>query len=164
MGSGSGRSTETAIKLVDTWESEGEGLVFGPLSHVICDGFEVHNMILDCNSANNPKYAEGEPVWIVIPLAATARVDTVTLRWNDGQLPSSGYIPWHLGAAREFEICARVPGTIGYVTNCSAFVSTGAVDVVPVGTEADQLVVRLTRRTSGVDFYSLSVVELFGAM
>src|SRR5207247_1686060 len=86
IGSGPEGLNQSTIKLVDAWDAAIEGLIFGNLyGPTYCDGFEVHDMLLDCNAANNPKYAFGEPVWIAIPLATTARVETVALHWSEAQ-------------------------------------------------------------------------------
>jgi hypothetical protein len=146
---------------VDTWEGLGEGLIFGILlDPAYCDGFEVHDMVLDCNAANNPKYTLGERVGIVIPLVTTSRVETVALHWSDAQIPGRG---WHFGPAQQFSLCTRMAGNGDYVTNCSAISSTGRVDIVPVGADTDEIVVQLERRAAGVDFYSLAEIEVAGA-
>ncbi len=118
-------------------------------------------MVLDCNAANNPKYAVGAPVWIVVPLGSTARVDTVTMHWKGDFIP--GIAAWFLGPAQEFSVCARVAGVGGYVTNCSTAASTGDSDTVAVGVDTDEIILQLQRRASGVDFYCLAGIEVAGA-
>jgi hypothetical protein len=162
MGSGSEGSAASVIKLVETWSAWEEGVIFSPLHQTAyCDCFEVRNLVLDCNAQNNPKYAVGEPVWLRIPLTTTARVDSVTLHWTDA--PIAGNSAWKSGRAAEFSLCTGTFRTNVYVTNCLSFVSTGLTDVVTVGTDTDELLVQLTQRGSGVDFYGLGEVEVSGA-
>ncbi|HEY5911219.1 MAG TPA: LamG-like jellyroll fold domain-containing protein, partial [Verrucomicrobiae bacterium] len=162
IGSGAEGPAATIIKLVDariTWE---EGIIFAPLhQNAYCDGFEVHNLVLDCNSQNNPKYAPGEPVSLWIPLAATARVDSVTLHWSDAAV--AGSYNWRSGRPAEFTVCTRAFTAKGYSTNCLALVSTGLVDVINIAAETDQLLIQLNRRAAGVDFYGLAEVGVSGA-
>jgi hypothetical protein len=150
IGSGSTESYATTIKLVNTWSTWEEGVIFGVVNDLAyCDGFEVRNMILDCNADNNPKYVVGEPVWLQIPLTTTSQVDHVTLHWA--------------GRAAQFNLCTRASGTNDYVTNCISCVSTGVVDVVNIGSTTDELLLQLTQRGIGVGFYGLSEVEVSGA-
>jgi hypothetical protein len=157
IGSGSEGLQATTIKLVETWEAWNEGAIFGP-GGAMCDNFEARDMRLDCNAANNPKYAIGEPVWIAIPLVGTSRVDSITLRWDDSVFNGV----WRFGRAERFSICTRVPGTMGSITNGNLS-SAGPVDIVPIGTITDEVLIRLERRASGVNFYGLSEIEVTGA-
>ncbi len=164
IGSGSEGSNRTTLRLVNAWDAAAEGLIFGVLviaPYAFCHSFEVHGMVLDCNAANNPKYTVGEPISIVVPLVSTARVDTVTLHWHGGYI--LGAVPWFLGPADEFSVCARVAGAGGYVTNCTPSISMGDSDTVPVGVDTDEVILQLQRRASGVDFYSLAEIEVAGA-
>jgi hypothetical protein len=162
IGSGMAGPDRTTIKLADVWEAWTEGEIFSTLSgYDLCDGFEVHQMVLDCNAANVPKYAWGEPVELRIPLATTSLVHTVTLRWGDRGVFGSG--PWQLGGAADFSLSARRFGTNTVVTNYTMLAVTGVAQVIALGAVADELVLRLTRRAPGVDFYSLAEVELTGA-
>jgi hypothetical protein len=157
---GSG-SDQTTLRLVNIWDAWAEEMIFGIIhSTAYCDGFEVHNMKLDCNAANVPKYTRGEPVWIRIPLTTTARVDRVTLRWSDRTIPGVG---WRLGRASEFGLCTGLPAANGFFTNCSSLTSTGNIDVVPVGTTTDEVILQLSRRAAGIDFYALAEIEVAGA-
>jgi len=153
IGAGSGGLNPTTLKLVNTWDPFGEGVIFSAAYGEFTDGFEIHDLVLDCNAENNPKYAVGEPVSIVIPLVSTGRVDTVTLHWHDA--PGEG-------PAQNFSVCTRAAGINGYATNCHALSSTGEVDTVAVGAETDEIIVRLERRASGVDFYGLEEIEVAG--
>jgi hypothetical protein len=159
VGSGFTGSAQTTIKLVMASGAWNEGFIFrGPLdSGDYSEGFEVHNMVLDCNAANNPQYLQGEPVWISIPLIGTSRVDGVKLKWDISRFNGV----WSFGSAFNFSVCTHLLGTDSYLTN--SFISTGRVDTVSVGVETDEIVVRLERRTPGVDFYSLAEVEVVGA-
>ncbi|HKQ39996.1 MAG TPA: LamG-like jellyroll fold domain-containing protein [Verrucomicrobiae bacterium] len=162
IGSGSEGPQATALKLVGMWESWNEAVIFsGPYSGAFVDGFEVHNMLLDCNADNNPKYTQGEPVWIRLPLSQTSLVHSVTIRWNVQSVPGVGY-PWQLGSAREFRTCTRTFGTNGYVTNCVTHFSTGLVDVVSVEAVTDEIVLQLDRRANGIEYYSISEVQVNG--
>ena len=162
FGSGREGANQTTVKLVNTWESWTEGVIFENFdSYAYADGFEAHDMLLDCNAENNPKYAQGEPVWIAIPLVATGHVDKVTLHWNDGTAQGNAF--WQFGQAQAFSLCTRVPGTGNYITNCAFLHSTGMVDTVVVGADTDEIIVRLERRALGVDFYSLAEIEVAGA-
>ncbi len=147
---------------MDIWDPWGEEVIFGMLhGFAYCDGFEVHNMLLDCNATNNPKYARGAPIWIRIPLATTARVDRITLRWNNGPIPGANL--WRSGRAAEFSLCTRQWTNNSYVTNCASLTSTGQVDVVNVGAVTDELTLELDRRAPGIDFYGLAEIEVAGA-
>ena len=156
IGSGRDAPAQTTIKLVNSWESWNEGFIFEHLSGTYTVDFEVHNMVLDCNAANNPKYAQGEPVWITIPLSSTSRVDSVTLHWDHSLFNGT----WRFGSAQNFSLCSVA--TNGYMTNCSTLSSTGLVDTISVGMTADEIILRLERRASGVDFYGLAEIEVAG--
>jgi len=162
IGSGCEGGNRTTLRLVNVWDAVTEGVIFGNLvSGAYCDGFEVHNLLLDCNAENNPKYAVGQPVWISIPLVATGRVDTVALHWDYSSI--YGGRLWHFGSAQDFSICTRAPGTSDYVTNCSRGSSTGSVDTLAVEVVTDEIVLQFHRRASYVDFYSLSEIVVAGA-
>jgi hypothetical protein len=159
MGSGATGTNQTVIRLVDAWDPAGEGVIFGiPHLAVLCDGFEVHGMTLDCNAANNPQYLRGEPVWVRIPLATNSWVDSVRLRWWTGAVSRHRF-----GRAAEFRLCTREFAGGIYITNCVTHANTGDVDVVPVGHRADELLLYLDRRATDVDFYALAEVEVLGA-
>ena len=160
IGSGSDGTGATTIRLVDTWSSHGEGVIFGVDWNIYANDFEVHNMVLDCNATNNPKTTVGEPVWLRIPLSSTGWVETVTLHWSDTNL--IGNAVWKIAPPAEFTVCTRTPGTDGYITNCSALVSTGRTDVVRVAAATDELLIKLTRRSPEAHFYGLESVEVFG--
>lgn len=151
----------TVIKLVGTWEAWGEGIIFSSAYGEIIDGFEAHNMMLDCNADNNPKYTQGEPVWIRLPLTGTTLVHSVTIRWNNQSVPGVG-VPWRLGSAREFKICARSAAGNGYTTNCVTQSSTGVVDVVSVETMTDEIVLEFVRRGQDIEYYSISEIQISG--
>src|SRR5438045_6205482 len=71
IGSGAEQAT---LKLVDTWDSWNEGVIFaGIAGGAYSDGFEVRDIRLDCNSSNNQKYALGEPIGIIITMVGTKR-------------------------------------------------------------------------------------------
>lgn len=160
VGAGREGPLQTTLKLVDAWDAWGEGLIFhNDSTLLLADGFEVNDMVLDCNAAGNPKYARGEPVWIAIPLVTTGWVESVTLRWHE-QFAGR----WVFGRASEFTVCARVPTEGGgYVTNCIPVVSTGRVDTVLIRTNTDEVRVHLTLRAPGVGIYALSAIEVTGA-
>jgi len=147
IGSGSSGPDRTTLKLVDNLEAWTEGVIFGG---GVTDGFEVHNLVLDCNADNLPKYTIGEPVWLNVPLLNTSAVSSVTLRWSAGVL----------GRAAQFSVCTRTSPTENYT--CTTYNSTGQVDVVNPGIPATELLVRLERRAPGVGFYGLSEVEVAG--
>src|SRR5262249_4382276 len=115
------------------------------------DGFEVHQMVIDCNATNLPKYTIGEPVTVRVPLATNSHVEAVTLRWSGA--PG--------GRASEFNLAAQQLGTNTYFTNLTSL--TGQVAVLTVGADADELVLQFTRRAAGVDFYGLSEIEVSNA-
>jgi hypothetical protein len=169
IGAGAEGPTATTLRLVNMWNSWDEEVIFGMLypwefiyDWESADNFEVHNMVLDCNAANNPKYARGEPVWIQVPLTRTALVQTVTLRWNFGTASYGQPIPWTLGPASQFRICQRVAEGSDIITNCTAYVSTGHVDVVEVGVVTDEILIQLDQRADGVDFYSIAEIQVDG--
>ena len=163
IGSGSKGADTTVIRLVDVWEAWPEGTIFGtPHSMISCDGFEVRDMVLDCNARDNPQQRWGEPVWIRIPLTTTTWVQSVRLRWKEGLVPDA-WTPWRLGRAAQFDLCNRVRSGPGYITNCTSLGSTGSVDVLAVATNTDELILQLNRRDPGVDFYSLAEIEVPGA-
>lgn len=116
-------------------------------------------MVLDCNAENNPKYTRGEPGLIRIPLETRSIVKTVTLNWADRSLLGLSY---RMGRAREFDVCALLKAGGSQITNCAAFTSTGRVDVVAVNAESDELLLRLNRRATGIDFYGLAEIEVNG--
>ncbi len=161
VGAGAEGPGRTTIRLVDIWEARGEEVIFGTSFGALCDGFEVHQMELNCNAANMPKYTRGEPVWIRIPLAEASLVNSVTLRWASGSVP--GALGWQFGRPAEFSLSARRFGTNIFGTNGPALTSTGQVDVVAVGAVADELYLQLDRRMAGVDFYGLTEFEVSGA-
>ena len=163
IGSGSTDPGKTVVRLVNTWDSFAEGVIFAvPDAIGFCHGFEVHHMVLDCNAENNPQYAQGEPIWIRIPLATTSWVNSVKVRWKEGTFPGA-LAPNRLGRAAQFNLCSRVRSGQSYVTNCTSVTSSGSVDVVDVATETDELVLQLNRRDGGVDFYSIAEIEVSGA-
>jgi hypothetical protein len=156
IGSGPDRTT---VQLVDIWAATAEETVFCPAAFpVVCDGFEVRDLTLDCNAEHVPKYTRGEPTWIRVPLAAPAQVTNVTLRWA-----STYNASWLYGRPAEYTICARRFGTNVSVTNCvSVATAASLVDVIPIGAQADELYLTLNLRSLGVDFYGLSEMEISG--
>jgi hypothetical protein len=163
VGSGSAGPNPTVVKLVNVWDALAEGVIFClPDGVSFCNGFEVHHMVLDCSAENNPQYAQGEPVWIRIPLTTTSWVDSVKLRWKERETPTSLGTN-RLGRGTQFDICSRVRSGQGYITNCTSATGAGLVDVLTVATNTDELVIRLNRRAAGVDFYSLAEIEVSGA-
>lgn len=157
IGSGSEGALKTTIKLVDIWQSWSEETIFAPLyGNQSSDGFEVHNMVLDCNAQNVPKYVRGEPVWIRVPLESPAVVSAVTLRWASKAIPGGV-----IGQAAEFGVSARRFGTNTFSTNAT---NSGQVSVVAIGADADELFLRLDRRAAGVGLYGLSEIEIRGAV
>jgi len=153
IGAGSTGTNATTIKLVDVWDAWIEGFIFGEGA---CDGFEVHNLVLDCNGNGVPKTTVGEPIWLNIPLTSTARVDSVTLRWSQAYLAGTQ----RAGRAAAFKVCSRLYPTNAYT--CTSLVSTGLVDVVPVGVEAGELQLWMEQREPGAAFYGLTEVEVTG--
>ncbi len=152
---------QTTLRLVDIWSTWSEDVIFGALhNRATCDGFEVHNMHLDCNGTNLPKMVRGEPVWIRIPVMSTGRVETVTIHWQDRYFFGGGY--WRIGPAAEFSLCTRRLSANTYVTNCVSVTNGGSVSVVTVGAEADEIILQLERRVSGVDYYGIKEVEIAG--
>lgn len=161
-GAGTEGTSATTLRLVNTWQAYGEGVIFaGPSGSHTTDAFEVHDLVLDCNAAGNPKYTIGEPVWLRIPLTSTARVDTVTLRWADRN--HIGTTLWRVGRAAEFTLCARALTNGVWVNHCQSFTNTGWVDVVPFDVTTDELTLICTRRAGGVDFYGVREMEIAGA-
>jgi hypothetical protein len=159
MGSGSIGPGKTVVRLVNVWDPTVEGLIFGPPHPVdYCDGFEVHQMVLDCNAQDNPQYARGQPVWIRIPLTTTSWVNSVKLSWKERSIPGNG-TGYRLGRGAQFDICSRETD----LTNCTSFAGAGSIDVVAVATNSDELIVQLNRRNADVDFYSLAEIEVPGA-
>jgi hypothetical protein len=163
IGSGAG-ANPTIVRLVDAWDPAAEGLIFAPAhGRAFCDGFEVRQMVLDCNAANNPQYARGEPIWIRIPLVTNSLVGSVSLRWWHGSIPGAQGRPFRFGQATEFSLCTRQGSGDTWVTNCTSFTSTGGVDVIAVNARADEIVLQLDRRPADVDFYGLADIEVLGA-
>lgn len=160
IGSGSAGVQQTTLKQVDVLGTWTEESIFAPAHWLaFCDGFEVRNMLLDCNAPNLPKYIHGEPVWIRIPLANTNQVESVTLRWADNVI----IFPWRFGSASQFEVCTRAPGTGSYITNCVNRSSTGQMDRITLNAATDEILIKLNRRRPGVDYYSLTEIEVAGA-
>jgi hypothetical protein len=159
IGSGSNGSDATTLKLVGLQETYNEEVMFGSaFTSRMCDGFELHDLALDCNADNMPKRVRGEPVSIRIPLTTTSRVDTVTLRWAGTAIGS-----WLTGRANEYSLSALRFSTNTFITNVVTVTSTGKVDVLSVGVEADELLLQLDRRAPGVDFYALTAIEVSNA-
>ncbi len=154
MGAGFEGTNRTVLKLVDAWSAWADGTLFA--SHTYSDGFEVHNMVLDCNAENNPKYERGEPIWISIPLTGRAHVQSVKLRWHSGSHPLGAGV----GRAQEFSICTTDLASGN--TNCISMTSTGDVDTVVLDADADEIVLQLKRRSPGVDFYGVADIEVAG--
>ena len=153
---------QTTLRLVDISSTWGEEVFFSPAhGSVVCDDFEVHQMHLDCNATNLPKYIRGEPHWIRIPLASPAQVNAVTLRWGGGVV--YGSFVWPVGRAQELTLWARRSGTNTFVTNYTGSISGEQVSTIQVGAEADELLLHLDLRAAGVDFYSLAEIEISGA-
>jgi hypothetical protein len=162
IGSGSEGTNATIIKLVNALSPTGEGLIFANLfDFADSDGFEVRNLVLDCNAANNPKYVLGEPVLLQIPLTTTTRVDSVTLQWGITRFSING--PVVAGPPVEFSLGTRTVTPDGYLTNWQALTSTGSVDVLSVTNETDEILLLLTRRPDNEDLYSLAEVDVSGA-
>jgi len=65
-------------------------------------------------------------------------------------------------SASEFTLRTRRAGVDTFVTNCVTQHRDGAPDVVPVGAEADEVFLELTRRAAGVDYYAVKEVEIGG--
>jgi hypothetical protein len=161
IGSGSSGAEQTALKLVESLDSTAEELIFSPSTILeTCNGFEVHHMALDCNADNLPKYVRGEPMVIRIPLASTDPVDTVTLQWKEGP---GGAPATRFGKALEFSVSTRSFTGSAYATNRITATSTGQVDVVALGTAAEELIIQLDQRAPGVDFYGLAEINVAGA-
>jgi hypothetical protein len=160
IGSGTEGALRTTIKLVDIRESWTEETIFAPLySLQPSDGFEVQRMVLDCNAQNVPKYVRGEPIWIRIPLASPGLVSAVTLRWASKTIPF-GFPTSLLGRAAEFSVSARRFGTNTFSVSAT---NSALVSVVPMGADADELLLTLDRRAAGVGLYGLSEIEIQGA-
>lgn len=158
IGSGSTGPNRTILKLVDVWEPHGEGVLFGFSNPALpTDDFEIHRMVLDCNAANNPQQVTGEPVWIRVPVSSTGRVDSVTLRWGSGSAPTS--LSHRVGRASRFRVQALRLGVPMFTGNYS---SLGTVDSVPIGVEADEILLQLEQRAPGVDYYGLKKFEVAG--
>ena len=160
VGAGAEGPGRTTIRLVDIWEARSEEFIFARDSVTLSDGFELHQMELNCNAENIPKYTRGEPIWIRIPLADAAFVNSVTLRWDSGSLLAP---TWQMGRPAEFKLSAWRSGTNTFGANGPTLTSTGQVDVVSVGTVADEILLQLERRMTGVDFYALVEIEVPGA-
>jgi hypothetical protein len=156
VGSGSSGSGATELRLVEALEDINEGLIFGG-PHEGADGFEARDMLLNCNGTNLPKFLRGAPVRIQIPLEGTGFVQNVALHWARFSVPSR--VSLEFGPASQFTICSRRLGTN---TSCWTVASTGAVDVVTLNAEADELWIDLQERAHGIDFYSLLEVIVPG--
>jgi len=160
LGSGSDGINKTILKLVNATKAWADGLIFGNLHFgVRSDGFEAHDMVLDCNAPHNPKYQVGEPVSIRIPLIATSRVDAVRLHWDNSQFNGI----WRFGPAQHFTVSTRDTQTGLYVTNSGLLSHTNDSDLVPLGVDTDEIRIELDQRTAGVDFYALAEIEVSGA-
>jgi hypothetical protein len=160
IGSGAEGPVSSTIRLVDIWEPFLEEMIFAPAYlPALVDNFEVHHLILDCNAANLPKFNPGPPEWIRIPLRYPGRVDSVTFRWA-GEFVIPGL---RAGQAAEFTLTARRLGTDTFVTNYLSAHADGGPDTVPVGSEADELFVQLTRRSPTMDVYGIREIEVAGA-
>lgn len=159
IGAGPDLTTLKLVEIATTWLEEN---IFSPsASQPLTDGFEVHQMTLDCNATNLPKYVVGEPVWLRVPLATTALVEAVTLHWGSGY--AAGSYLWFLGHAEEFTLYARRAGTnVASIPNPISGDDDGPIPI-PVGVVADELWLQFTRRAPGADFYSLVEMEIHGA-
>jgi hypothetical protein len=160
IGSGSEGADSSTIRLVDIWEPFIEEMIFAPsnLPSLVND-FEVHHLVLDCNGANLPKFFPGLPEWIRIPLRSTGRVDAVTLRWSGESL----YPSLRAGQATALTLATRKSGVDTFVTNyVASHPDDGRPDTVPVGAEADELYIQLTRRGAGMAVYGIREIEVAG--
>lgn len=148
----------TTLRLVDALQPVIEGAVFVTFNGAaLCDDFEVHNMLIDCNATNLPMYTRGEPTQLRIPLATASVVQSIAVQWGNRTTPVTR---WQFGGAMEFTVSALIAGSNIFTRSVT---STGRVDVVPVEAEADELVVELTRRDPKDDFYSIVEIEVAGA-
>lgn len=162
IGSGSDGPGATILKLVNNWSAWGEGVIFSGLHQdFYSDGFEVRNLVLDCNAENNPKYVVGEPVWLRVPLSTTAHVDDVTLYWSEGVVPAT---PYKVGPPAQFSLCTHDPGAGTYTTNFFSVDNASQVAVISVKADTDELLLYLTQRAEGVDLYGLAEMDVAGAI
>jgi hypothetical protein len=161
VGSGSVGPDATTVRLVDIWSAWEEETIFTPLYGSPCDGFEVHQMVLDCNAANLPKYNQGEQIWIRVPLVTTGVVNTVTLKWANKTVPGISP-PLKIGRGTNFNLCTVRSINNTFVTNCATFNGTSQTSVLNVNAAAEELVIQLNRRAAGIEFYSLSEIEISG--
>ncbi|MBA4147341.1 MAG: FG-GAP repeat protein [Verrucomicrobia bacterium] len=78
-----GAGTNTIIKLVDSSRHYiSDGIIFAcDYETQSCDGFEVRDMLLDCNANNQPKFANGQPKWVYVDLGASETINKVVLEW-----------------------------------------------------------------------------------
>jgi hypothetical protein len=163
IGSGRKGAQQTTLKLVDIISVQAEEVIFAiPHNQATCDGFEVRNMVLDCNATNLPKFLVGEPAQIRIPLVTTGVVESVRLRWQDRGLYGNSY--WRIGEAQRFSVTALRSGTNLFVTNCTSLLTTGGVTQVAMGVAADELLVQLDARKPEMDFYGLQEIEIQGTL
>jgi hypothetical protein len=158
IGSGDTGPNRTVIKLVDTWGSWLEGTIFVDLWYRQTDAFEVHNMTLDCNAANQPKFNQGEPIWIHIPLAQTGRVDTVKILWGNSSIV--GLPRATVDRAVEFRLSTRKSGVETYVTNYHVPGPAPDPTILPVQTDADEIYIVLLRRAA--EHYGIREVTVDG--
>jgi hypothetical protein len=146
IGSGESGPNRTVIKMVDTWGAWLEGSIFVNELYQQTDAFEVHNMTLDCNAVNQPKFNRGEPVWIRIPLVKTGRVDTVRIHWANAWI--NGLPRGIVDRAVEFRLSARKSGVETYVTNYNEPGFAANPTILPVQADADELQIELLRRAT----------------
>ena len=159
IGSGETGPARTVLKMIDAWGARLEGTIFVHMWYAQTDAFEVHNMTLDCNAMNLPKFNQGEPIWIHMPLASTGRVETVTLSWGNSWI--AGLPRGTVGRAAQFRLSARKAGIETYVTNYNAPGAIGDSTVLPVHAEADELYLELLRR-GGVEHYGIREITVDG--
>jgi hypothetical protein len=50
---------QTVIRLIGTSQATADGVIFGADYDATVDGFEVHDLTLDCNASGNPKFRDG---------------------------------------------------------------------------------------------------------
>ena len=158
IGSGETGPNRTVIKMVDTWGSRLEGTIFVNVFYQQTDAFEVHNMTLDCNAANQPKFNQGEPIWIRVPLANTGRVDSVKILWGNSSIV--GLPRGYVNRAIEFRLSARKSGVETYVTNYNAPDLDENPTILPVQADADEVYLELLRRAA--EHYGIREIAVEG--
>lgn len=146
-----GAGTNTVIRLVGAAQSNTDGVIFGCNGwEESCDGFELRNLLLDCNAQNQPKFANGQPKWIYVDLTSNAVVDKVILHWTSQ-------------FAQEYRIDVSTNLSLGWNTVYNTTTGAGGIETNTFSASPARYVRFYAPRLVGThDMYQLTEFKVFG--